>query len=342
MNIALKPTVYAFNLVPAEKCLVMKRVLLILLTIWSTVAIANDVRISRSEYIDLWKDVAVDNMVLHGIPASITLAQGILESGDGNSELARKANNHFGIKCHSDWNGKRVYHDDDAKGECFRKYKDARESFADHSDFLKRKRYEPLFSLEITDYKGWAHGLKKAGYATNPQYANRLIRIIEDNDLTRYDKIGLAMRTDDVVADDHPRTRAKKPSKVKAKGDKNDEFSAIALGQKRNIKLSDNRIKYVYGKAGDTFESIAEELEMMTWQIRRYNDFNKNHRIAEGEIVYLQPKRARAKSKTHVMQEGETLWDVSQNYGVKLKKLYKRNELVPGSLPEPGFQLKLR
>ena len=142
---------------------------------------------TRNEYIDKYKDEAIYQMKKYKIPASITLAQGILESGDGNSELAKKSNNHFGIKCHSDWKGERVYHDDDKKDECFRKYNKVRDSYDDHSEFLLRPRYAALFEYALTDYKSWAKGLKKAGYATNPNYAKHLIKIIEENELHKLD-----------------------------------------------------------------------------------------------------------------------------------------------------------
>lgn len=335
-----------FNLVRGELRRAMKQVLFIFLALLALAAQANDdTRLTRGEYIGMWKDVAVENMVLFKIPASITLAQGILESGDGNSELARKANNHFGIKCHSDWTGKKVYHDDDAKGECFRKYNDARESYADHSEFLKKKRYEPLFQLEITDYKGWAHTLKQCGYATNPKYASLLIKIIEDNNLTQFDQQGLAM-LNGVTAKVEPKSKAPRTArdrkKARGKADPDDAFADVTLANRRNIQLSDNRIKFVTAKAGDTFASIANELDMLDWQIRKYNDLPKNYRFTEGEIVYLQPKRARAKAANHTIQEGETLWDVSQKHGVKLKKLYKLNGMVPGKEAPTGTVVKLR
>lgn len=320
----------------------MKQLAVLMMVCWSTVVLANESRMTRREYIDAWKDAAIENMVSHAIPASITLAQGILESGDGNSDLARKSNNHFGIKCHSDWTGKRVYHDDDAKGECFRKYKDARESYADHSEFLKRKRYESLFALDITDYKGWAHGLKKCGYATNPKYADRLIDIIEANGLTEYDMVGLALMTGTPLAQAPKTSAGRKSARAAAKRDASDDFAAVELNKRRTVNLSANRIKFTYGTEGDTFESLAEELGMMRWQIKKYNDFGKNHRIKDGEIIYLQPKRARAKERTHVVQEGESMWDVSQRYGVKTMRLYSRNDIAPGTPIEPGTELKLR
>jgi hypothetical protein len=144
--------------------------------------------ISRGEYIERYKGEAIIQMKKYNIPASITLAQAILESADGNSELAKKSNNHFGIKCHSNWGGEKAFHDDDESDECFRAYKNVEESFEDHSKFLLKERYSDLFKLNIDDYKSWAKGLKKAGYATNPAYAKQLIRIIEDNNLSQFDK----------------------------------------------------------------------------------------------------------------------------------------------------------
>tara|TARA_B100000900_G_scaffold410039_1_gene427018 strand:- start:12959 stop:13825 length:867 start_codon:yes stop_codon:yes gene_type:complete len=161
------------------------RLVIILFFLTSFIA-AQDM--SRTEYIFKYKDLAVAEMNQYGIPASITLSQGVLESGNGNSELARKAKNHFGIKCHSSWEGKKVYHDDDEAQECFRKYPTVAASYRDHSVFLQKARYANLFELAITDYKGWAKGLKKAGYATNPEYPELLIKIIENNQLQQYDK----------------------------------------------------------------------------------------------------------------------------------------------------------
>lgn len=317
----------------------MKYLFAVLFSLCTVLGLANENRISRSQYISQWKEVAIDNMVKHGIPASITLAQGILESGDGNSQLASKSNNHFGIKCHSDWQGKKVYHDDDAKGECFRKYDNARESFADHSVFLKKPRYAPLFELDITDYKAWAHGLKKAGYATNPKYAQLLIDIIEANELTQYDLEGLARMTGGTPVVD---AKSSRKNRANAKRDNNDGFGTLDLAASRSVELSRNRIKYTYGKEGDSFESIAEELDMMAWQIRKYNDFARNHKIKAGEIIYLQPKRARASEHSHTVQEGERLWDISQRHGVKMKNIVKRNGLTEGQEPSAGTVLKLR
>lgn len=332
----------------------MKRILFFSLAlVLGQAALASGDRMSRSEYIDKWKDEAVYQMVMHKIPASITLAQGILESGNGNSTLASKSNNHFGIKCHSTWEGEKTYHDDDKKGECFRVYPDAYESFDDHSDFLKKKRYESLFELKMTDYKGWAKGLKKCGYATDPSYAKRLIDIIESNNLEQFDKEGIAMikkgktpeRGYSKPTEEELIAMAdvdKKDKKRKARSKTSDDLPNVTVKLDRTIKLSNNNIKYILAKSGDSYESIAKELEVMPWQIRKYNDLEATHQFSDGELVYIQPKRGMAKEKFHVVQEGETIRDISQRYGIKIKKIYKKNRMEPGSAIQPGQKLALR
>lgn len=314
-----------------------------LLTFGFTIALlsatAEEGRLTRTQYIDQWKDEAVRQMAIHRIPASITLAQGILESGDGNSTLAKDANNHFGIKCHSDWKGKKVYHDDDAKGECFRKYENAHQSFEDHSVFLKKPRYASLFELDIEDYKGWAKGLKKCGYATNPKYPDLLIGIIEDFGLDAYDKEGMRLIDQGSVEP----TVTKKPRK-KAGGifDRNDRLPDVTVHNHREIAVSNNKIKFVVAKEGDTFESIAKELDMMPWQLWKYNELDKKSNLVAGQMLYLQPKRNHGSEDWHILAEGETLADVSQRYGIKTSKIIKKNNLKPGVTPPAGTRLSLR
>ncbi|MFN5619849.1 MAG: glycoside hydrolase family 73 protein, partial [Flavobacteriales bacterium] len=204
---------------------------------------------TRAQYIEMWKEEAIYQMATHGIPASITLAQGILESRDGNSRLAKEGNNHFGIKCHSDWEGKRIFEDDETRNECFRKYANARESFDDHSNFLKKPRYAALFELESDDYKGWAKGLRECGYATNPDYAKLLIRIIEENELTQYDEVGLTYAKSNTVPDRKESTpeasvsvRSRSAKKPRIVGEK-EERSEITLSNNHEIRVSDNNIK---------------------------------------------------------------------------------------------------
>lgn len=314
-------------------------------------SISNDgKRLSRGEYIDQWKDEAIYQMVIHKIPASITLAQGILESADGNSELARKANNHFGIKCHSDWKGKKTYHDDDRKGECFRHYRNANESFEDHSLFLQKPRYAQLFDLKITDYKGWAKGLKKCGYATNRQYANLLIRIIEDNDLEQYDKQGIRYIKKGELPNGKTfseplaqREDSKSERKNTRKHGQKDLPKEINLEQGRMERTSENNIRYVLGKEGDSVESLANELEVMPWQLKKYNDLGSRTEFGEDEMIYLQPKRNRSrKYKTHTVKEGESIRYISQKYGVKIKKILRRNDLDKNAALKAGMTIRLR
>jgi len=289
-------------------------------------------RISRTEYISNYYEWAVREMKRTGIPASITLAQACLESDDGNSWLAKEANNHFGIKCHS-WQGDKVYQDDDEKGECFRKYSSAKESFDDHSDFLvNTKRYSKLFELRSTNYTDWAKGLKECGYATNPKYAQYLIKIIEDNKLYEYDK---NKRNKSIEPDTatHKKNRNKKLNDV-------DNFSYSNSGRVVNIN---NRIKYIKAKIGDTPDNIAKELDMFTWQILKYNDLTKDSVLRQNQIIYIQPKRNKAEfgKSTHTVKAGETLYTISQLYGIKIKKLITKNNLQNKEI-KTGMILNLR
>lgn len=279
-------------------------------------------RITRAEYIERYKDDAIKEMMKSGVPASITLAQGILESGDGNSPLAVYAKNHFGIKCHSGWKGKSMRLDDDEKNECFRKYETVYESFKDHSDFLvTRSRYDFLFELKVTDYKGWAKGLKKAGYATNPKYANLLIMLIEKNNLSQYDN--------------YAKVPPIKPTKTRT------PKVLASSSQSRVVKLH-NHIKYVKVKKGDTYYRITQDFDMNLWQIFKYNDLNESDVLKIGDIIYLQPKKNKAKVKFHTAKKGETMRDISQFYGVKLKKLYKKNRMFMGTQPNEGDKIYLK
>lgn len=265
--------------------------------------------ISRKEYIEKYSSLAVKQMHQYKIPASITLAQGILESNNGNSRLATKANNHFGIKCHG-WEGKKIFADDDKKNECFRNYKNVLESFVDHSLFLnKYSRYEFLFDYKITDYKSWAKGLKKAGYATNNKYPELLIKIIEENKLYQFDN---------------------------KKIDKN------LISGKRNIYMHPNKIKYVISKNQETYKTIAKSLNIKLKQILKYNDDNNQSVLNVGTKVFIQPKRNRSKQRIHVVNNGEDLRTISQTYGVKMKSLKKRNQLILKNSLNNGDKLRLR
>ena len=266
------------------------------------------------DYIKKYRKIAVEEMERYHIPASITLAQGLLESGAGRSTLARKSNNHFGIKCGSRWEGRTVRHDDDARNECFRAYKHPRDSYEDHSKFLRTgARYAFLFRLKITDYKGWARGLKKAGYATDPRYADRLIDIIELYDLDKYDrKVGLKW------AEEFP--------------DPHQPYLA-------------NELLYIVARRGDTFESLSKEMGISKKKIRKYNELPKDYKFQGGEIVYLEKKRSRA-TKDHIcytVRPGDSMYSISQKFGVRLSRLYKMNNMKPESpAPKVGEILRLR
>ena len=277
-------------------------------------------------YINQYKDLAIEQMLRYRIPASITLAQGLFESAAGRSDLVRQGNNHFGIKCHTSWMGPKQYHDDDARGECFRVYSDAKESYEDHSQFLARQsRYACLFNLSTSDYKGWARGLKQCGYATNPQYANKLIQIIELYKLHEYDK---AKRYDKCMAE-HSGT----DQPINAQG----LLHPIHL-------LNDNY--YLYAREGDTFKGIGKEVGISWKKLAKYNERDKNDILRKGDIIYLKKKRKKApkqyKKRPHIVQAGESMYGISQKYGIRLKNLYKMNGLDPDFKIYPGARLRVR
>lgn len=297
---------------------------------------AQNTKITREEYIDTYKNIAISEMIEHGVPASIKLAQAILESGDGNSALARQANNHFGIKCHLGWEGEKFIQDDDAKDECFRVYDRAEQSFRDHTQFLKTRRwYASLFELDKTDYKSWAHGLKKAGYATNPKYPELLIGLIERHQLYEYDLVTS-------IADAGGSTKTQKKEKedgVKREMKHNINADINSLEVRKN-----NDVKYVLSIEGDTPYKIAKELNMMLWQIYKYNDLGKRDQIQPGTVIYIQPKRNRSrKHKTHTVERGQTMYTISQKYGVKYNKLLKFNPQLKNQVtPNIGETVYLR
>ncbi|MDE7129299.1 MAG: glucosaminidase domain-containing protein, partial [Alistipes sp.] len=327
----------------------------ILSTAFLTLAIAfmatAQERQTKQEYIDRYKSLAVAHMEHYGIPASIIMAQGILESDSGNSSLARRSNNHFGIKCKSNWTGERVFHDDDEKGECFRKYATVEESYIDHSEFLdKQPRYDSLFVYSSTDYRSWARGLKAAGYATAPDYAERLIRIIEDNRLDLLDCEDGERRYDDYVAgvfdivvtepldsrmpEIAPDTQA--AASHRTSHSKRDSAAAddcmtahntgtidpdtfrVTINSHRgyNVYMA-NTAHYVVAKGGDTYQSIGRLFDISAATLRRFNDVDKTAEPSEGDIVYIDRKLARWNGSTtlHVVSRGETLPSLAQWYG---------------------------
>ena len=305
---------------------IMKKILAILFTLhFSLLTSFAQARWNQAyqQYIDQYKDIAIEQMIRWKIPASITLAQGLFESGAGKSRLATKGNNHFGIKCNG-WDGRKIYEDDDARNECFRAYPSAFDSYEDHSRFLVNgQRYRSLFNLKITDYRGWAKGLKAAGYATNPQYASKLIEIIQLYKLYQYDT-------------------AKDYDKFMSEHTKDHRVGGAAL---HVIKIF-NKNYYIIARKGDTFKSIGEEVGISYRKIAKYNERDKRDPLTEGEIVWLKKKQKKApkdyKDRLHYVRQGESMYTIAQKYGIRLKNLYKMNHLSPDYDIRVGDGLKLR
>lgn len=272
------------------------------------------------EYIQKYHTLAIDQMNRHRIPASITLSQGLLESAAGRSTLATQAHNHFGIKVGTGWNGPYIVRDDDAKGEHFRKYNTDAESYEDHSLFLKKSRYASLFKLDIRDYKGWAKGLKACGYATNPAYAESLIRIIENYQLYQYDSFKGSMGGASLTSE-------------------SDEFFASHPIRKCNKNY------YIVLQPGDQLETVAEMVGVKKRKLLSYNDLPKDYVPGPGSIIYLEKKRSRAdksfKYLPHILQDGQSIYDVAQMYGVKLKSIYKMNHFTADYKPKVGDLIRV-
>ncbi len=304
-----------------------KHITLILLAVLTQTVIAQQ---ARQDYVNKYQLLAIEEMNRSGIPASIKMAQACLESGNGNSELSLKSNNHFGIKCKTTWRGQKVYYDDDLNDECFRKYRTVEESFIDHTNFLMNNpRYAFLWNLDPTDYKGWARGLKKAGYATAPNYHLLLIKIIEDHQLYRLDH---KMDVNEMVAFNQ--------SNLNPNISKSMTINPFTSHKVRRI----NGLKAVVARKGDTFEIIAQELGMKDWELYSFNDHRQGYQPQPGEVIYIQRKRRRAAKDhaTHVVEPGETMHYISQLYGVRLRPLYRKNRMKWGEQPEVSEVINLR
>lgn len=364
------------------------------------------------KYVEQWAPTAVREMYRSGVPASITLAQGILESRYGLSPLAANGNNHFGIKCHKDWTGKKQFHDDDEKGECFRVYDNADESFRDHSDFLRyRDRYKFLFEFETTDYKSWANGLKKAGYATDPGYPDKLIKYIEDYNLSKYDTMSLAeaerlLDTQETVGapavqqthegendrflnkgNDRSQSAVEGPSKAEIKAERkaakkagkaarkarkhssaeeDDELtgeipdSPLSLEEPKKIDrnqleefkfsltreaYSKNGVPFVTSMDGETYSSIASRYGLFLKELLKFNDLTAPQELAPGTVVYLQAKKSQSEKgldKYIVDEDGQSLRDICQRFGVKMSSVCKMNGITPGYVLREGDTIVLR
>lgn len=283
-------------------------------------------------YINRYKDLAIQLQKEYKIPASIKLAQGLLETGGGSSRLATVGNNHFGIKCKEEWGGGRMYHDDDAKGECFRTYKSAEDSYLDHALFLSQRiYYVSLFKLDMYDYKGWARGLQNCGYATDKQYGDKLIRLIETYELYKYDKAQITEKKpirDDIY-------------EIKVNTDFERKYD-LANWRRRLQKT--NGVYYITAQANDTYESLANDTRMKLKRLLKYNEATTEQKLSNGDFVFMQPKRNQAEkgNSIHTVKKGESLHSISQIYGIKIKSLYKFNKLKDDYVPKQGDTLKVR
>lgn len=300
--------------------------------------------LSADDFANKFKDLAVGEMKRTGIPASITLAQAMIESDYGRSRLAREANNYFGIKCHDNWTGPTIKHNDDKRNECFRKYSKPEESFYDHSDFLKSvPRYSFLFEIGTTDYKAWARGLRKSGYATNPDYANMLIKNIEDNNLWYFDRdYKVTSRTS------KPASHVKEPDTVpvidSSEKPVSHSFSNSAVVARVPRIMENNRIKYIIVKDGDTREKLEKDFQLLRWELAKYNELESDFQIVPGQILYLQPKREKAEpgKEYYITAGSDTMYLISQRFGIKLKSLYEMNRMNQDEETEEGRKIWLR
>ena len=325
----------------------MKRVYIsLLLAIATTVSLVAAERQTREEYVEKYKAIAIAHMERYGIPASITMAQGILESDSGNSRLSNTSNNHFGIKCKKHWTGERVYHDDDAKGECFRAYPTVEASYQDHADFLDQSpRYDSLFAYPSDDYRSWARGLKAAGYATAPDYAERLVKIIESMQLHLLDKEnGAKIYSAAKSATANTETWWESNIATSDEQINPNAFRVTVNSHKGYGVYRTNQTFYVVAKEGDSFESLGEAFEISPKMLRKFNDKPKDGTLAKGDIVYIERKKTQwlGNVMQHKVVREENLYSLSQSFGIRLKSLAKLNKLRPNQDVKRGDIIRLK
>lgn len=325
-----------------------KPILALLLLFGIAGSVVAQSRQTREEYIERYKQIAVAHMERYGIPASITMAQGILESDSGNSRLSKESNNHFGIKCKKSWKGDRVYHDDDAKGECFRAYPSVEASYADHAEFLDSSpRYDSLFAYPSNDYRSWARGLKAAGYATAPDYAERLVAIIERYKLHLLDQEdGDRVYSSSQTAQDNAEKWFEKYSTTpEGQGSSSvDPFRVTLSSHKGYNVYRTNHTCYVLAKEGDTYASLGVAFRISERTLRKFNDVAKGSALAKGDIVYIERKKSQWEGNAllHVVRRGETLHSLSQSFGIRERSLARLNSLARGRDFTHGQTIKLR
>ncbi|MBZ5859265.1 glucosaminidase domain-containing protein [Flavihumibacter profundi] len=286
------------------------------------------------EYINAYRQLAIEEMQRTGVPASIKLAQGIHETEAGRSDLVLKSNNHFGIKCKSGWSGDKVYHDDDASGECFRSYPSAIDSYRDHSDFLRSSdRYAFLFRLAPTDYKGWAYGLKKAGYATNIKYSQILVNLIETYNLQQYTLIAMGKLP---VPEDMANSGT--PSVI----NKAEVLTPVVAYPDGVFQINETRVVFV--KGGTSLLSVANAHDLSLARLLEFNDMTQGEGdiLAEDQLIYLQRKRKTGANLFHYVQQEETLYDIAQAEGIRYESILELNHLEVGMTPAVGERIFLK
>jgi hypothetical protein len=331
-----------------------KQILLAAYTILSGVGLYAQNNPDVINYINTYKELAINEMQRTGVPASITLAQGIHESEAGNSDLVKRSNNHFGIKCKDDWSGERVYHDDDARGECFRSYPTASESYRDHSDFLKRgSRYAFLFDLDPSDYQAWANGLRKAGYATNVRYSQILIKYIQDYNLNQYSLIAMGkIKPSDEVVLTVPGTPAQPltslnqgPPVVVTPGPGGavvQPSGAVSRNAYPEGEFQINHTRVIFVRAGTSLLAIANQYELPLGRLLEFNDLKEEDVVVKDQLLFLQRKRRTGSSEYHIVQQGESIYDICQQEGVRFQDLLDMNLLTPDVQPAAGEKIYLQ
>ncbi len=308
-------------------------------------------RQTREEYVERYKSIAVAHMERYGIPASITMAQGILESDSGNSRLSVESNNHFGIKCKRNWTGPRVFHDDDAPDECFRAYESVEASYHDHAVFLDTQpRYDSLFAYSSTDYKSWARGLKAAGYATAPDYAQRLVRLIESMKLYLLDRPqgerAYADHRRGKSLEEIERTSYSDAERLAVGGyliDPDNYRVTINAHEGYNVYTT-NGVHYILAKENDTFENIGRKFRLSAGNLRKFNDVKRRVQPAQGEVVFIERKKTawQGNARHHICREGETSWAVAQSYGIRSRSLEKLNGLKKDARLGQGLEIRIK
>ena len=296
------------------------------------------------QYINTYKELAIAEMLRTGVPASIKLAQGIHETYAGKSELVLKSNNHFGIKCKATWTGKKVYHDDDARGECFRSYASSSDSYHDHSDFLRGSaRYSFLFQLDPTDYKAWAYGLKKAGYATNIKYSQIIIKLIEEYNLQQYSLIALGKQSpnDEAVAVNEKPASPKKDEMIITVTEVKKQEPAIPAVQYPTGEFLLNNTRVIFAQAGTSLLDLAQQYDIPLSRLLDFNDLKNNDVLVSDQLVFLQRKRKTGANEFHFVQKGESLYDIAQKEAIRLESLIEYNHLQGKLQPAAGEKLYL-